>query len=376
MNATPFASTTSPTVRPDTGSPAVSHVFPPLSGQGLRLGLGGAPLGNLFTALTDTEAADTVEMALAQGCRSFDTAPHYGNGLSEHRLGHALRSWLQANPGADCMVSSKVGRLLRPSANAPRAQNGYVDVLPFVQQWDYSRAGTRRSVEDSLQRLGLARLDVAYVHDIDEACHGERAPQVLKQVLEDTLPTLRELQREGLVGAVGLGVNDWRVVMAVLRHADLDALMLAGRYSLLDHSALPALLPECARRGVRVALGGVFNSGILATGVRHLNLAAEASLPTFNYAPAAREWLDRTAALEAVCETFAVPLRAAALQFPLAHEAVEIVMVGARSQAEWQDCTAMMAFPIPSTFWSALRDQGLLPADAPLPQGQGGTPHD
>ena len=328
-----------------------------MAGRGLRLGLGGAPLGNLFAAISEDDAAAVVSAAWEQGCRCFDTAPHYGNGLSEHRLGVRLR----AQPRSEFSLSSKVGRLLLPQAGAAREQHGYVGVLPFVQRWDYSAVGTRRSIEDSLQRLGLARIDVAYVHDIDEATHGERAPAVLRQVLEETLPALRNLQHEGLVGAVGLGVNDWRVVLQVLRHAELDALMLAGRYSLLDHSALPELLPACARRGVRIALGGVFNSGILATGVRSQVQVR------FNYAPAAREWVERTAAIEAVCQSFDVPLRAAALQFPLAHEAVEIVIVGARSPAEWSDCVAMMGRPIAPAFWHALRAQGLLPADAPTP---------
>jgi D-threo-aldose 1-dehydrogenase len=333
-------------------------LFPPTQGQGLRLGLGGAPLGNLFAAMSDTQAASVVAAAWADGCRSFDTAPHYGNGLSERRLGDALRG----RERASFVLSTKVGRLLWPAADAPRAQHGYVDVLPFVQQWDYSAGGTRRSIEDSLQRLGLAHIDVAYVHDIDAATHGERAPQVLRQVLDETLPALRRLQSEGLVGAIGLGVNDWEVAVQVLRHAELDALMLAGRYSLLDHGALAELLPLCARRGVRVALGGVFNSGILATGVR---AGGEAR---FNYAPAAREWVQRTAALEAVCDEFDVPLRAAALQFPLAHEAVEIVMLGARSAGEWSDAVAMMQRHIPAAFWSALRKRGLLPQEARVPE--------
>jgi len=330
-------------------------LFVPPSGSGRRLGLGGAPLGNLFSAVPEAQAEALLAAAWESGCRCFDTAPHYGNGLSEHRLGRALRT----RSAADFVLSTKVGRLLLPQAGAPREQHGYVDVLPFVQSWDYSRAGTRRSIEDSLQRLGVARIDVAYVHDMDAATHGDRAPAVLRQVLGETLPELRQLQREGLVGAVGLGVNDVAVVLQVLRHADLDALMLAGRYSLLDHGALPALLPECARRGVRIALGGIFNSGILATGVRSGHPV------TFDYAPAARALLERAAAIEAVCEAFRVPLRAAALQFPLAHEAVAIVVAGARSAAEWSDCVAMMEHPIPVAFWSALRERGLLPPEAP-----------
>ena len=334
----------------------MTFFFPPCAGSGLRLGLGGAPLGNLFEAVSDGEARQLVEAAWHSGCRSFDTAPHYGQGLSEHRLGAALRG----QPRDGFVLSSKVGRLLTPDAAAPRAQHGYVDILPFRQAWDFSAAGTRRSVEDSLQRLGLARLDVAYVHDPDAATHGAQAPEVLRQVLEETLPALRQLQHEGLVGAIGLGTNDVAVVLQVLAEADLDALMLAGRYSLLDHSALPELLPQCTARGVRVALGGVFNSGILATGTR-------GGSATFNYAPAAREWVERTARIEAVCENFDVSLRAAALQFPLAHPAVDIVMLGARTAAQWQDAQAMLRHSIAPELWAELRVQGLMPDAAPTP---------
>ena len=334
----------------------MTFFFPPCAGSGLRLGLGGAPLGNLFAPVSDHDARVLVDAAWAGGCRSFDTAPHYGHGLSERRLGDALRQ----HPRADFVLSSKVGRLLTPDAGAPRAQHGYVDMLPFRQAWDYSAGGTRRSVEDSLQRLGLARLDVAYVHDPDAATHGANAPDVLRQVLRDTLPALRQLQKEGLVGAIGLGTNDVAVVLQVLAEADLDVLMLAGRYSLLDHGALPELLPLCMARGVRVALGGVFNSGILATGTR-------GGAATFNYAPAAREWLERTARIETLCEAFGVPLRAAALQFALAHPAVDIVMLGARQVSEWMDAQAMLQHPVAPEFWAALRSQGLIPLDAPTP---------
>lgn len=333
--------------------------FPPCAGSGLRLGLGGAPLGNLFSAVSDNDARQLVDAAWASGCRSFDTAPHYGHGLSERRLGDALRS----HPRGDFVLSSKVGRLLTPDASAPGAQHGYVDILPFRQAWDYSASGTRRSVEDSLQRLGLSRLDVAYVHDPDVATHGAHAPQVLRQVLEETLPALQQLKKEGLVGAIGLGTNDVAVVLQVLREAGLDVLMLAGRYSLLDHSALRELLPQCEAREVHVALGGVFNSGILATGTH----AGSEGAATFNYAPAAREWVERTARIELVCERFGVPLRAAALQFALAHAAVEIVMLGARKVAEWGDAQAMLQHPVAPEFWAAMRVQGLIPSDAPTP---------
>lgn len=327
--------------------------------DGLRLGLGGAPLGNLFAALGDEAAQALLHAAWDSGCRSFDTAPHYGNGLSEHRFGQALRG----RDRASFTLSTKVGRLLRPSVTAPRAQNGYVDVLPFVQSWDYSARGVRRSVEDSLQRLGMATLDAVYVHDCDAAVHGADYPRVLCEVVEESLPELRRMQDEGLLRHVGLGVNDVQVCLDVLHRADLDCLLLAGRYTLVDHGALAELLPLCEQRGVRIAAGGVFNSGILATGVR-----AGGGAPTrFNYAQAPQHWIDRVAAVEDVCMRHGVLLRAAALQFPLAHPAVEIVLLGPQDRAQWNDGVAMLGQAVPAAFWQDLRAAGLVPPTAPLP---------
>ena len=324
--------------------------------SGIRLGLGGAPLGNLFSPVSDADADALISAAWSSGCRHFDTAPHYGHGLSERRLGDALRQHRRS----DFTLSSKVGRLLQADAAGPRAQNSYVDLLPFSQRWDYSAAGVRRSLEDSLQRLGLARIDVLYVHDPDRASHGPNAPAVLRQLLVETLPALQQMKAEGLVQAIGLGTNDVEVVLSVLAEADLDVLMLAGRYSLLDQTALAELLPQCAARGVRIALGGVFNSGILATGTR-------TGAATFDYAPAASQWIERVQRIEAVCDAHAVPLRAAALQFALAHPAIERVMLGARSPPEWADALAMLGQPIAPAFWTALRADNLLPPAAPTP---------
>jgi D-threo-aldose 1-dehydrogenase len=330
----------------------------PAAASNVRLGLGGAALGNLYRAITDGDARDVLRAALGDGCRSFDTAPHYGNGLSEHRFGEVLRRV----PVHERVLSTKVGRLLKPHADAPRDQNGYVDVLPFVQQWDYSAAGVRRSVEDSLQRLGIARIDVAFVHDCDEATHGTRYRTILDQVVTQAIPTLRQMQDEGLVGHCGLGVNDANVCVDVLRVAHIDCLLLAGRYSLIDQSALPELLPLCIQHGVRVALGGVFNSGILATGVLHAREPIR-----FNYGAAPKEWIERTAAIEEVCSRFSVPLRAAALQFPLAHPAIDIVVAGAQVPAHWEDAVKMLAHPIAPAFWRQLKADCLLPDEAPVP---------
>lgn len=331
--------------------------------DGQALGLGGAPLGNLFAPLAEAAADGLLESVLAAGCGSFDTAPHYGNGLSEHRMGRALRTV----PREAFVLSTKVGRLLHPRADAPRAQNSYENVLPFVQCWDFSSAGVRRSVEDSLQRMGLAQLDVVYIHDCDAGVHGAKAyPRILHQVVHEALPELRRLRDEGLLRYIGLGVNDVQVCLDVLHQTELDCLMLAGRYSLIDHTALADLLPLCAARGERLALGGAFNSGILATGVRGARQAGQSV--RFNYAPAAAHWVERVATIEAVCERHAVPLRAAALQFPLAHPAVEMVVLGVTEAAHWQDARQMVAHTIPQAFWAELRAQGLLPEVAPVPE--------
>jgi D-threo-aldose 1-dehydrogenase len=327
--------------------------------DGPRLGLGGAPLGNLFCVIEDDAAQRLLQSAWDSGCRSFDTAPHYGNGLSEHRMGRLLRHM----PRDAFVLSTKVGRLLLPDAGAPRDQNGYVDVLPYRQAWDYSGTGVRRSIEDSLQRLGLASIDIAYIHDCDATCHGADYPRVLRQVIDEALPELRRMQQQGLIRHIGLGVNDVQVCLDVLAQADLDCLMLAGRYTLVDHSALAQLLPLCEQRGVRIAIGGVFNSGILATGVR----ASTQQPVRFNYAAAPQAWIDQVGAVEDLCAQHGIALRAAALQFPLAHPAVEIVMIGAQQTGHWDDARAMAGQAIPASFWRDLRAQNLLPPAAPTP---------
>ena len=340
-------------------------IFPSMK-SGRRLGLGGAPLGNLFHAISEADAQSVLQAALANGCQTFDTAPHYGHGLSEHRFGQAFRQYADADANAPWQgrlaISSKVGRLLTPASNAARDQLNFCNILPFNQHWDYSAAGVRQSVLDSLQRMGLARLDTVFVHDCCAVCHGANYPQVLRQVVTEALPELQRLKTAGLVDHIGIGVNEVQVCLDVLNAADLDCILLAGRYTLIDHSALPELLPLCEQRGVRIAIGGAFNSGILATGV---SPAGQGAL--FNYAQAPAEWVRKVAAVETVCRQFQVPLRAAALQFPLAHPCVDVVLAGAQTLAHWQDAVAMMGFALAPEFWTALRAQGLIPAAAPAP---------
>jgi D-threo-aldose 1-dehydrogenase len=326
------------------------------------LGLGGAPLGNLFAPVADDAAARLVRHAHARGVRYFDTAPHYGNGLSEHRIGAALREV----PRDAFVLSTKVGRLLRADPGAARDQHGYVGVLPFTQRWDYSYDATLRSVEDSLQRLGLARIDLVYIHDVARDAHGDAQPRRFREAMDGAVPALARLKAQGAIAGFGLGVNDWQVCVEALGHADLDVLLVAGRYTLLDQTALPELLPLCARRGTRVVAGGPFNSGILATGTHPAN----GQRATFDYAPAAPAIVARVAALENLCAAHRVPLKAAALQFPRGHPAVACVLAGARSVAELDENLALASLPIPAGFWRDLRSAGLVASDAPLPAGE------
>lgn len=312
-----------------------------------ELSLGAAPLGNLFHAIDDEDAAATVEAAWTCGIRSFDTAPHYGLGLSERRLGAALRT----RPRDRYTLSTKVGRLLRPLAEpyADDRANGFAVPATHERVWDFTARGMRVGVEESLARLGLDRVDIVYLHDPDD--HEREA-------LDHAYPELERMRAEGTVGAIGVGTNHTEMPARFIRDTDVDVILLAGRYSLLDQSGLTSLLPQAERRGVSVVVGGVFNSGLLAD---------PRPGATFDYAPASPHMVERALVLKNVCEDFGVPLRAAALQFPLGHSAVAGVVLGARSAAEVADAVAMMSHHIPPDLWRTLRSRGLLPEHAPVP---------
>ena len=287
-----------------------------------RLGLGCAPLGNLFAVLSDDHAAATVAAAWDAGIRYFDTAPLYGHGLSEQRLGRAL----QAYPRDEFVVSSKVGRLLRAD---PDYDPGVFRVpRGLAPQFDYSRDGVLRSIEASLERLGLDRIDVALVHDPDD--HEQDA-------LDGAFPALVELRDQGVVRAVGAGMNQHEMLGRFVAQVDLNCVLLAGRYTLLDRSG-EALLDACAARGVGVILGGVFNSGVLAS--------VDAP-PTFDYEPASAEVMTRVSTLRELCERHGIALPASALQFALAHPAVSTVVVGARRPDEIAADAAWARTPLP-----------------------------
>lgn len=323
-----------------------------------ELGFGAAALGNLYRPVTDEQAHAIVELAWTSGFRYFDTAPHYGQGLSERRIGDSLRH-LQ---GRDYILSSKAGRLLK-AATYTRERHGFYSPMPFDIHYDYSYDGVMRSFEDSLQRLGLARMDILLMHDIGSATHGNRHEELFDIAMSGGYRAMSELREQGLVKAIGLGVNEYAVCEAALEHGDWDCFLLAGRYTLLEQQALDSFLPKCEKRNCSVVIGGVYNSGILATGTK------AGVTPYYNYAPALPREIHKVKHLEMVCDRYRIPLAAAALQFPLAHPAVASVIPGIGSTRQVTQTLSLMNTAIPVDFWRDLRSQGLVHQQAPLPGG-------
>jgi D-threo-aldose 1-dehydrogenase len=313
-----------------------------------EISLGCAQLGNLYTAITDDEACATVDAAWEQGIRYFDTAPHYGLGLSELRLGAALAG----RPRDDYVLSTKVGRLLEPRSDPyGRDDEGFAVPATHRRVWDFSREGVLRSLEASLERLGLDRVDIVYLHDPDDH-HAE--------ALGTAYPALEELRAQGTVSAVGAGMNQTTMLADFARHTDMDVLMLAGRYTLLEQGALDELLPVCEQRGTAVVAAGVFNSGLLAR-------CTPADDARHNYADAPQELIARARDIATICQRHETSLPATALAFPLAHPAVISVCVGARSPEQIERNLRHHRSGIPATVWSELSAEGLLRPDAPVP---------
>ncbi|HEV8407522.1 MAG TPA: aldo/keto reductase [Sphingomicrobium sp.] len=321
------------------------------------IGLGLAPLGNLYRAISDADAEDTVATAIKLGIRYFDTAPYYGFGLSERRAGGALRGL------DDIIISTKVGRLLGPKTDetSPAERHGFVSPMPFEPRFDYSHDGILRSYEQSLDRLRTARIDILLIHDIGRTTHGAEHDQRLAQLVDGGgLVALQRLRDEGSVSAIGLGVNEIDVCFELLDRAELDVILLAGRYTLLEQAAIGELLPHCIEERVSIVIGGPFNSGILASG-------SSASGARYNYVPATTSVRERVKRLERTCATHRVPLAAAALQFPLAHPAVAAVIPGFASAAEVRLGIDHFETPIPAALWSDLLREGLIDERAPVP---------
>ena len=333
-----------------------------LGSSGLRLpriGIGSAPLGGLFYSVDEDEAVRTVRRSVELGASYVDTAPLYGHGRSERLVGQALSPL----PQGDYVLSTKVGRVLEPVSNTP-ASDHFVDLPLLEPVFDYSRSGVLRSLEESLERMGLDSVDILYVHDPDEGrsvFNVFTGPDHYRQVIDEVLPTLAELRSQGVIRAVGVGMNGWQMLAQFARDGDFDCFLLAGRYTLLDQSALPELLPLCESKNISVVIGGPYNSGILAS-----DLSPGA---TYFYDQAPPEVLEQARSIKTVCDRYGVPLKAAALQFCLAHPAVAAVIPGARSVGEAEENCEMVRFPVPADMWAELRHAGLIPGDAPTPAG-------
>ncbi|MXP63361.1 aldo/keto reductase [Roseomonas sp. M0104] len=316
------------------------------------LGFGGAPLGDMFAKVDENTAEATLEAAWESGIRYFDTAPHYGAGLSEHRFGDVLRR----HGRDDYVLSTKVGRLLVPDLEA-EPEPPFLSALPFRRVLDYSAAGARRSVEDSLQRMAVGRIDIVYVHDLAADHLGEAWTEQFEKAREGAFRELIKMREEGLIRAWGLGVNLPEPCIRAVRESDPDVFLLAGRYSLLDLTGLRELFPLCAERGAHVVVGGPFNSGLLAGG------------RTFDYQEAPAEQVAARDRLAAVAKEHGVDLRAAALQFCAAHPVVASVIPGAKHPDRVRQNAELMRQEIPAAFWATLKAQSLLPEEAPTPAG-------
>jgi D-threo-aldose 1-dehydrogenase len=323
-----------------------------------QLGFGGAPLGELFTRVSDAEAEATLQAAWDAGIRFYDTAPWYGRGQSEHRLGR----FLYRQDRARFVVSTKVGRILRAPARPETFDTGFwAGGLKFEHRFDYSYDGVMRAYEDSLQRLGLNRVDLLLIHDLDWWHHGSEAIVSARfaELATGGWRALSELKAAGLIGGIGAGINELGLMPRFLDSFDLDFFLLALRYTLGEQATLDVELPACARRGVGLIIGGVFNSGILATG--------PVAGAKYNYADATPETLERVGRIEAVCRRHGVPMAAAALQFPLGHAAVASVIPGAFAPEHVARNVALMETAIPADLWAELKQEGLLHPDAPVP---------
>ena len=318
------------------------------------LGFGAGALGNLYRAISDTTAQSCLEAVLSSGIGYIDTAPHYGQGLSERRVGAFL------SDHAGITISSKIGRVLTPITPPPvgTERHGFIDGDPFEPHFDYSYEGVMSAFESSLKRLNREHIDILLAHDLGSQTHGADASTHLKAFLDSGYRAMRDLKDQGQIGAIGLGVNEWQVCEEVMAHADLDAVLLAGRYTLLEQGALESFLPLCETKGVSVIVGGPFNSGILIGGDH------------YDYGRVPPEIMARVSGLKAVCAAHDVPLAAAALQFPLAHPAVACVIPGMASAAEVAANIALFSHDIPPALWDDLKAQGLLHDSAPIPKAQ------
>jgi len=324
-----------------------------------EMGFGTAPLGNLLGTVTEKAAQDTLEAAWKAGMRYYDTAPLYGAGLSETRLNHFLRG----KKRADYIVSTKIGRLLQVCKPAERLGIGkFFDIPSRREIYDYSYDGVMRSLDFSLERLGIDSVEILFVHDIDIFNHGTAAARNahVETLMKSGYKALVKLRDEKVIKAFGGGVNEWEVCEIMAKRGDFDLFLLAGRYTLLEQKALDSFLPLCEERGIGIVLGGPYNSGILATGAK--------ANAVYNYSKAPKSILDRVRRIEAVCKRHKVKLPEAALRFPLAHPSVVSVIPGGVTPDQVKLNVKTLGAKIPRALWRDLKAEGLLDKRAPAPK--------
>jgi len=312
-------------------------------------GFGGASMGNMYTVAHDDAAMNAIRSAYEAKVRYFDTAPMYGFGKSERLYGSVLKH----QPRDSFVLSTKVGRLIVAGEPTPESEDTpFVEIDNAYSIFDYSRDGVLRSLEESRRRLGIDRIDIVYIHDPD-------VNDSYKQALREAFPALAELKRQGIISAIGVGMNQAEMLCDFAKNADFDCFLLAGRYTLLDQIALKELLPLCQKKNISIIIGGAYNSGILATG------AIEGA--HYNYAPAPPEIMEKTRKIEAVCARHKIPMKAAALQFPFGHPTVVSNIPGVKTKERFEENLSLFAYPIPADFWAELKAENLLIADAPVP---------
>ncbi len=333
----------------------MSTIQPSRIGFKSRIGFGASGLGTLYRQVSEQQAEDTLQAAFDAGLRYFDTAPLYGYGLSELRLGRFLRSL----PRDSFTVSTKVGRFLTPPLGKPLDLGIWANPLRLQPVFDYSYDGTMRAFEQSASRLGFSDFDILYIHDVDQFTHGNAYDAMFGQAIEGCYRALDELRSAGHVRAIGVGVNESDVATRFLRAGRFDVVMIAGRYTLLEQDALDNLLPEAEKQGTEIVAVGIFNSGILAAS------AKQTASATFNYAPAPQEVTERVGRLHEICQAHSVPVQAAALQFPLQHPMVSAVVIGMSQPGRVSQNVEWSKHTIPPALWIDLRQAGFLRSDAP-----------
>ena len=319
-----------------------------LQNQKIKLSCGTASFGNLYREVDPLSVNDVLGGAWKAGYRYFDTAPFYGFGLSERRVGDFLRT----KNSEDYVLSTKVGRILHPDSSYHPAREGFINALPFRPEYDYSYDGIMRSFEHSLQRLGLEKIDMLYMHDIGRVTHGDDHERQMKIAMSGGYKALDELRSANLVKSIGLGVNEYEVCEEAMEYGDWDCFLLAGRYTLLEQESIKTFIPKCKDRGSKIVVGGVFNSGILATG------AVKGA--KYNYEDASQDILEKVNKIESICKQYNITLRQAAIQFPMLQKNVSSILVGSAKLKHFESPLEDMKVEIPYEFWEALVKNKLL----------------